>query len=88
VAFAEFGKILPTAGLVNALSRAKQVSTEMADTVFWATLGLSCLVVLVTGLIARPIGGRRRRAGGRSAAYGIGDDPPGVGGRGDACRSR
>lgn len=55
VAFAEFGKVLPTAGLVNALSRAKQVSAEMADTVFWSTLGLSCLVAAVTVLVARPI---------------------------------
>jgi O-antigen/teichoic acid export membrane protein len=55
VAFAEFGKILPTAGLVNALSRARQVSAEMADTVFWATLGLSCLVAVMTALVARPV---------------------------------
>jgi O-antigen/teichoic acid export membrane protein len=55
VAFAEFGKILPTAGLVNALARAKQVSAEMADTVFWGTFGLSCLVAVVTALVARPL---------------------------------
>jgi len=49
VAFAEFGRVLPSTGLVSALSRAKHVSPEMADTVFWSTFALS---VVVAGLIA------------------------------------
>ncbi len=48
-AFAEFGRILPSTGLVSALSRARHVSPQMADTVFWSTFALS---VVVAGLIA------------------------------------
>src|SRR4051812_8733196 len=33
VAFAEVGKVLPSSGLIDTLTRAKRVSPEMADTV-------------------------------------------------------
>jgi O-antigen/teichoic acid export membrane protein len=49
VAFAEFGRVLPSTGLVTALARARHVPPEMADTVFWSTLALS---VVIAGLIA------------------------------------
>lgn len=52
VAFAEFGRILPSSGLVNAIPRARRVSPEMADTVFWATLALACVIAAVTALVA------------------------------------
>jgi O-antigen/teichoic acid export membrane protein len=55
VAFAEVGRVLPTSGLIDTLTRAKQVSPEMADTVFWASLALSCSVAAVITLIARPL---------------------------------
>jgi O-antigen/teichoic acid export membrane protein len=55
VAFAEFGKILPSTGLVSALTRAKHVSPAMADTVFWSTLAIACLIAGVMALIARPL---------------------------------
>lgn len=56
VAFAEFGRILPSSGLVSALSRARRVPPEMADTVFWTTLGLSVLLALVMAAVAGPVG--------------------------------
>jgi O-antigen/teichoic acid export membrane protein len=55
VAFAEFGRILPSTGLVSALTRAKQVSAAMADTVFWSTLGLACGIAALIALIAQPL---------------------------------
>jgi O-antigen/teichoic acid export membrane protein len=54
-AFAEFGRILPSTGLVNAISREKQVSATMADTVFWATLALAFIVAALLALLARPL---------------------------------
>jgi O-antigen/teichoic acid export membrane protein len=54
-AFAEFGRILPSTGLVNAIGRSKQVSPSMADTVFWATLLLAVLVAALMALVARPL---------------------------------
>jgi len=54
-AFAEFGKILPSTGLVSALTRAKQVSAAMADTVFWTTLALACAIAALIALTARPL---------------------------------
>ncbi len=55
VAFAEVGRVLPTSGLIDTLTRAKQVSPEMADTVFWASLALSCTVATVITLVAHPL---------------------------------
>jgi O-antigen/teichoic acid export membrane protein len=55
VAFAEFGRILPNTGFVSAISRAKQVSPTMADTVFWATVGLAVLLAAIIALLARPL---------------------------------
>jgi O-antigen/teichoic acid export membrane protein len=55
VAFAEFGRILPNTGLVSAIARARQVTPTMADTVFWATLGVATLIAVVIALIARPL---------------------------------
>jgi O-antigen/teichoic acid export membrane protein len=55
VAFAEFGRILPSTGLVSALTRAKQVSATMADTVFWSTLALACAIAAAIALVARPL---------------------------------
>jgi O-antigen/teichoic acid export membrane protein len=54
-AFAEVGRVLPSSGLINALTRARQVPREMADTVFWSTLVLSCLVAALTALVAPPL---------------------------------
>lgn len=54
-AFAELGRVLPSAGLVNALSRARQVSAEMADTVFWSTLAIACLIAAAVALVSGPI---------------------------------
>ncbi|HEY8259043.1 MAG TPA: lipopolysaccharide biosynthesis protein [Gemmatimonadales bacterium] len=56
VAFAEVGKVLPSSGLIDTLTRAKRVSPEMADTVFWSTLVLSGLVAVVIALVAQPLG--------------------------------
>ena len=55
VAFAEFGKILPSTGLVSAITRAKHVSAAMADTVFWSTLALACAIAALIALVARPL---------------------------------
>ena len=52
VAFAEFGRIIPSSGMVSALSRARQTSPEMADTVFWSTIALSCVVAAAIALLA------------------------------------
>ena len=52
VAFAEFGRIIPSSGMVSALSRARQTSPEMADTVFWSTVALSCVVAAAIALLA------------------------------------
>jgi len=54
-AFAELGRILPNTGLVSAISRARQVTPTMADTVFWATLGLALLLAVGIALVARPL---------------------------------
>jgi O-antigen/teichoic acid export membrane protein len=51
-AFAEVGRVLPSSGLINALTRAKRVPQEMADTVFWSTLALACLVAALTAFVA------------------------------------
>ncbi len=56
VAFAEFGKILPAAGLAVALQRSRQVTPEMADTAFWTSMALSLIVAGVLALAAGPIG--------------------------------
>jgi O-antigen/teichoic acid export membrane protein len=55
VAFAEFGRVLPSTGLVSAISRAKQVTPAMADTIFWATLGLSLALAALIAVVARPL---------------------------------
>jgi O-antigen/teichoic acid export membrane protein len=55
VAFAEVGKVLPTSGLIDTLTRAKHVPPEMADTVFWASLALACTVATVITLVAHPL---------------------------------
>ena len=52
LAFAEFGRVLPSTGLVSALSRARQVSPEMADTVFWSTFALSLVIAALMALFA------------------------------------
>jgi O-antigen/teichoic acid export membrane protein len=52
VAFAEVGKILPSSGLIDTLTRARRVTPEMADSVFWGSMVLSCLVAAVIALIA------------------------------------
>jgi O-antigen/teichoic acid export membrane protein len=57
VAFAEFGKILPAAGLTSALPRARQVTPAMADTVFWTSLGISVLVAGTLAILSGPIAG-------------------------------
>jgi O-antigen/teichoic acid export membrane protein len=57
VAFAEFGKILPAAGLAAALPRARRVTPAMADTVFWTSLTISFVVAGALGLLAGPIAG-------------------------------
>ncbi len=57
VAFAEFGKILPSSGLVSALGRARHVSPEMADTVFWSTLALAGVVAGLLALVAPLLAG-------------------------------
>ena len=59
-AFAEVVRVLPAAGLTSALQRAREVSREMADTVFWASLGVAvagaALLALASGPIAAAIG--------------------------------
>ncbi len=55
VAFAEVGRVLPSSGFINALTRAKRVPVEMADTVFWATLALSFIVAVATAVVSRPL---------------------------------
>jgi O-antigen/teichoic acid export membrane protein len=55
VAFAEFGKILPAAGLAIAIQRAKQVTPAMADTVFWTSLALAFVVAGALAILAGPI---------------------------------
>ena len=55
VAFSEFARILPNTGFVSAISRAKQVTPTMADTVFWATLGLGLLLAAIIAALARPL---------------------------------
>ena len=57
VAFAEFGKILPAAGLSAALPRARRVTPAMADTVFWTSLAVAVVVAGVLALLAGPIAG-------------------------------
>ena len=52
VAFAEFGKVLSSSGLVSALGRARHVTPEMADTVFWSTLALAGVVAGTLALVA------------------------------------
>jgi O-antigen/teichoic acid export membrane protein len=54
-AFAEFGRILPAAGLASAIQRARRVTPAMADTVFWSSLALSVLAAGMLGLLAGPI---------------------------------
>ena len=57
VAFAEFGKVLPAAGLATAIQRARRVPAAMADTVFWTSLAVALLVAGVLALLAGPIAG-------------------------------
>ncbi len=57
VAFAEFGKILPAAGLASAIQRARRMTPAMADTVFWSSLAVSVLAAGVLALLAGPIAG-------------------------------
>jgi O-antigen/teichoic acid export membrane protein len=55
-AFAEVVRILPQAGFTTALQRARSVSPQMADTVFWASLAVASLGAAALALLARPIG--------------------------------
>lgn len=57
VTFAEFGRILPAAGLAAAIPRAREVTPAMADTVFWASLAVALLVAGALALLAGPIAG-------------------------------
>ncbi len=57
VAFAEFGKILPAAGLATAIQRVRKVTPAMADTVFWTSLAVALLAAGVLALLAGPIAG-------------------------------
>ncbi len=50
--FVEFGKILASAGLVNSIYRAETLTPRLLDTVFWANVGLGCIVALVGWLFA------------------------------------
>jgi O-antigen/teichoic acid export membrane protein len=57
VAFAEFGKVLPAAGLATAIQRARAVTPVMADTVFWTSLAIALLAAVVLALVAGPVAG-------------------------------
>lgn len=54
-AFAEVVRVLPTAGLTSALQRAREVSGEMADTIFWASLGVAVVGAAGLALTAEPL---------------------------------
>src|SRR5262245_62174900 len=51
----EVGRILASAGLVSSLYRAREVTPTLADTVFWANLGLATLMALLGLVFANPI---------------------------------
>jgi O-antigen/teichoic acid export membrane protein len=51
--FSEIGRIIATAGLVQAVARSKTVTSELADTVFWSNLGLSTILA-AAGLLLAP----------------------------------
>ena len=55
VAFAEFGRILPSAGLTTAIQRAREVPPVMADTVFWTSLAIAVLAAGAMAVLAGPI---------------------------------
>lgn len=55
-AFAEVVRVLPAAGLTSALQRARDMSREMADTVFWASLAVAVIGTAGLALAAGPVG--------------------------------
>jgi O-antigen/teichoic acid export membrane protein len=55
-AFAEVVRMLPSAGFTTVLQRARDVTPAMADTVFWASLGVAALSSAALALVARPVG--------------------------------
>jgi O-antigen/teichoic acid export membrane protein len=54
-AFAEVVRVLPAAGLTSALQRAREVPREMADTIFWASLGVAVVGAAGLALTAGPL---------------------------------
>ncbi len=53
--FVEAGKILATAGLVNSIYRAEELTPKLLDTVFWANIGLGVLVAVIGVAFSQPI---------------------------------
>ena len=54
-AVAEVGRIIATGGMVQNIARAKTMSPELRDTVFWTNLTLAMVVALAGLALARPI---------------------------------
>lgn len=53
--YAEIGKIITQAGLVDALIREPEVTDETRDSVFWANVGISAILATAGLLLAGPI---------------------------------
>jgi hypothetical protein len=53
--FSELGRILASGGLVNYIARAKTLSPELLDTIFWANMALAVVTSAVVILLAYPI---------------------------------
>lgn len=52
--FVELGRILATAGLMDAILRARSIDDELIDTIFWTNVALSTALALLTWLLAEP----------------------------------
>lgn len=53
--FAELGRILASAGLVNYIFRARSLTPQLLDTIFWSNMALSVLISIFFLVLAEPV---------------------------------
>lgn len=70
--YAEVGKIIASAGLVSSLYRAPKITPTLADTVFWANLGLASVVALAGVVLREPIAAALGRPEGGNVVAALG----------------
>jgi len=53
--FSEFSRILANGGMTNYIARAKVLTPELQDTIFWTNMALACVTSVVVIALAEPV---------------------------------